>query len=115
MVIRGQRKLVSLYAPVLAAGIGNFLAPTQKSRTFILEMEQYTAETKPEREFYADDDTSDLDEVYRFPVTGLPERSSIASRRCRRGYSVATPIMYAGCFRSLIPAVRNGGTALARR
>src|SRR5262249_53078934 len=38
MVIRGKRKLVSLHAPMAAAGVGNFLAPTQKSRTFNLEM-----------------------------------------------------------------------------
>ena len=50
---------------MLAAGIGRFLAPTQKSRTFTLEMEPYTAETKPEREF-DDTDTEDLNAVYIF-------------------------------------------------
>jgi hypothetical protein len=66
MVIRGRRKLVSLHAPMLAAGIGSFLAPTQKSRTFTLEMEEYTAETKPEREYYTEDDFGDLDRVYTY-------------------------------------------------
>ena len=50
---------------MLAAGIGGFLAPTQKSRTFTLEMEPYTAETKPEREF-DDADVDDLNSVYIF-------------------------------------------------
>jgi Protein of unknown function (DUF3631) len=50
---------------MLAAGIGSFLAPTQKSRTFTLEMEPYTAETKPEREF-DDADIGDLNAIYIF-------------------------------------------------
>jgi hypothetical protein len=66
MVIRGKRNLVSLHAPVLAAGVGDFLAPTQKSRTFNLEMEPYTEETKPEREYTSDEDFSDLDHVYSY-------------------------------------------------
>jgi Protein of unknown function (DUF3631) len=66
MVIRGQRKLIRLHAPVLAAGVGSFLAPTQKSRAFNLEMEPYTEETKPEREYTSEDDFSDLDCVYSY-------------------------------------------------
>jgi uncharacterized protein DUF3631 len=66
MVIEGRRKLVSFHAPMLAAGIGRFLALSPKSRTFSFEMEGYTAETKPEREYYADDDVSDLDNVYAY-------------------------------------------------
>jgi hypothetical protein len=61
----GRRTLLRLHAPMLAAGIGGFLAPTQKSRTFVLEMEPYTAETKPEREF-DDTDVGDLDIVYTY-------------------------------------------------
>jgi len=57
--------LISLHAPMLAAGIGGFLAPTQKSRTFTLEMESYTAEAKPEHEF-DDTDVDDLNAVYIF-------------------------------------------------
>jgi hypothetical protein len=66
MVIRGKRKLVSLHAPMLAAGVGSFLAPTQKSRAFVLQMEPYTEDTKPEREYTSDQDFSDLDAVYAF-------------------------------------------------
>ena len=57
--------MISLHAPMLAAGIGGFLAPTQKSRTFTLEMESYTAEAKPEHEF-DDTDVDDLNAVYIF-------------------------------------------------
>jgi Protein of unknown function (DUF3631) len=63
--VAGKRKLISLHAPMLAAGVGSFLAPTQRSRTFVLEMAPYDAATKPEREF-DDADTADLDKVYRF-------------------------------------------------
>jgi hypothetical protein len=65
MQVGGRRKLINLHAPMLAAGIGSFLAPTQKSRTFNLEMEPYTAETKPEREF-DDANVEDLDTVYAY-------------------------------------------------
>ena len=61
----GRRVLIDIYAPILAAGIGSFLAPTQRSRTFVLEMEPYTTETKPEREF-DDADVGDLDIVYTY-------------------------------------------------
>jgi hypothetical protein len=47
--VGGKRKVFNLYAPMMAAGLGNFLAPAQQSRTFKLEMEPYTEETKPER------------------------------------------------------------------
>jgi Protein of unknown function (DUF3631) len=63
--VGGRRKLIDIYAPMLAAGVGSFLAPTQKSRTFNLEMEPYTAETKPERN-YDDNDVEDLNAVYSY-------------------------------------------------
>jgi hypothetical protein len=66
MVIGGRRKLVNLHAPVLAAGVGGFLAQTQQSRTLSLEMQPYTEDTKPEREFSSEQDFSDLDAVYRY-------------------------------------------------
>jgi hypothetical protein len=65
LMVGGRRKLVDLHAPMLAAGVGRFLAPTQKSRTFTLQMEPYTAATKPEREF-DDSETDDLNAVYVF-------------------------------------------------
>jgi Protein of unknown function (DUF3631) len=61
----GRRKLIDIYAPALAAGVGSFLAPTQRSRTFTLEMRPYDEATKPERE-YNDDDAGDLDAVYSY-------------------------------------------------
>ena len=63
--VGGRRKLIDIYAPMLAAGVGSFLAPTQRSRTFNLEMKPYTAETKPEREF-DDADVGHLDTVYTY-------------------------------------------------
>ena len=65
MQIKERRKLISLYAPMLAAGVGSLLAPTQKSRTFNLVMEPYTAETKPERE-YDDSNVDELNYVYSY-------------------------------------------------
>jgi hypothetical protein len=67
-MVGGQRKLVSLHAPMLAAGVGDFLAPQQQSRTFNLEMEPYTEETKPERDWNVanEDEIRDLNAVYSF-------------------------------------------------
>src|SRR6516165_11141095 len=60
LMVKGRRKLVDFYAPMMAAGLGSFLADAQLTRTFVLEMHRYTAETKPERKFRASD-TADLD------------------------------------------------------
>ena len=53
---------------MLAAGVGGFLAPQQQSRTFNLEMEPYTEETKPERDWNVvdEDETRDLNTIYSF-------------------------------------------------
>ncbi len=66
--IGGQRKLIGLYAPMLAAGVGSFLAPQQRSRTFVLEMEPYTEETKPQCEWSTagEEDVQNLNKVYSF-------------------------------------------------
>ena len=65
LVVKGRRKLVKLHAPMMAAGLGGFLGRTQMSRTYILDMERYTEETRPEREF-DEEDAGDLDAVYSF-------------------------------------------------
>ena len=66
--IGGQRKLIGLYAPMLAAGVGSFLAPQQRSRTFVLEMEPYAEETKPQCEWTTagEEDVQNLNMVYSF-------------------------------------------------
>jgi hypothetical protein len=64
--IKGRRKLIDIYSPALAAGVGSFLAPTQKSRAFNLEMLPYTEETKPERDFNVNSDVEELDIVYAY-------------------------------------------------
>jgi hypothetical protein len=66
LVIRGKRKLVNLHAPMMAAGVGGFLASAQKSRTFELEMFPFTAETAPERDYWAEEDFSELNTVYSY-------------------------------------------------
>jgi hypothetical protein len=58
-MIDGRKKLVSIYCLIFAAGFLDFLAGGQKSRELNLEMEKYTEETKPKRDYYS----SDLDEV----------------------------------------------------
>jgi hypothetical protein len=65
LMVGGRRKLCNLHAPMIAAGIGSFLAPTQTSRTLILEMEPFTEATKPAREF-DENDSADLDAVYSY-------------------------------------------------
>jgi hypothetical protein len=60
---------------MLAAGVGDFLAQTQKSRTFSLEMEPHTEDTKPMLEFSSEENFfSDLDTVY--PTSGSQARAA---------------------------------------
>jgi hypothetical protein len=65
MMVKGKRKLVDFYAPMMAAGLGSFLKDAQLTRTFVLEMHRYTAETKPEQKLKTGD-TADLDAVYSY-------------------------------------------------
>jgi hypothetical protein len=65
LMVQGRRKLVDIHAPILGAGIGDLLERTQQSRTFCLDMEPYTEETKPERR-YDSSDVADLDLVYSY-------------------------------------------------
>jgi hypothetical protein len=65
-MVGGKRKSVDIHAPVLGAGVGgDFLERTQASRTFRLDMEPYTEETRPERR-YDSNDVGDLNQVYSF-------------------------------------------------
>ena len=66
LVIGGRETYFNIYAPMLAAGIGRFLAPTQESRTFKLEMTPYTEATAPERNFNADFNAREHDLVYAY-------------------------------------------------
>jgi len=66
LMAKGRKKLISLHAPMMAAGVGGFLAPQQQSRSFGLEMEPYTEETKPERDYWQESDFSDLNAVYSY-------------------------------------------------
>jgi hypothetical protein len=65
LMVKGRRKVIDFYAPMMAAGLGSFLTDAQLTRTFVLEMHRYTAETKPERKFKTAD-TADLDTVYSY-------------------------------------------------
>jgi hypothetical protein len=65
LMVNGKRELVSIHAPILGAGIGNFLERTQETRTFRLDMEPYTEETRPERR-YDSGDVGDFDAVYAY-------------------------------------------------
>jgi hypothetical protein len=65
LMVKGRRKLVCIHAPILGAGIGDLLERTQQSRTFRLDMEPYTEETRPERR-YDSGAVKDLDMVYSY-------------------------------------------------
>jgi hypothetical protein len=65
LMVRGRRKLVDIHAPILGAGIGDILERTQETRTFRLDMEPYTDETKSERR-YDSSDVADLNAVYSY-------------------------------------------------
>jgi hypothetical protein len=66
MMVKGQRVLQNLYAPVAGAGLGSFLGASQRSRTYCLEMEKYTAATRPPKDFYAQREYQDLDAVHSY-------------------------------------------------
>jgi hypothetical protein len=66
LIVKGRRKLVSIYAPMLGAGIAAILERTQLSRSFRLGMEPFTEETKPERWPFDSNDVGDLNAVYAY-------------------------------------------------
>ena len=53
MMVGGRRKVVDLYAPMIAAGLGRILGQAQLSRTFVLGMTPYGAGEKPAFEWWA--------------------------------------------------------------
>jgi uncharacterized protein DUF3631 len=59
-MIGGKKITISLFGPMILAGvgkgIGRLLAGQQRSRTFRLEMQEYTAATKPPRDWYIEED-----------------------------------------------------------
>jgi hypothetical protein len=66
LMVGGKRKSVDVHAPMLGAGVGgDFLERTQGSRTFRLDMEPYTEETRPERR-YDSSDVGDLNLIYSY-------------------------------------------------
>jgi Protein of unknown function (DUF3631) len=66
LMVGGRKKLISLHAPMMAAGVGAFLAPQQQSRTFNCEMLPYDEQTRPERDYWEESDFSDLNAVYSY-------------------------------------------------
>jgi len=53
MMVGGQRRVVSLFAPMIAAGLGRILGQAQLTRTFVLVMSPYGAGDKPEFQWWA--------------------------------------------------------------
>ena len=66
MKVKGQRVLQNLFAPAAGAGLGNFIGPSQKSRTYPLEMVKYAAQTRPLKDFYAEEAYPDLNAAYSY-------------------------------------------------
>jgi hypothetical protein len=70
-MVAGKKQTISLYAPVLLAGVGKgvgrLLATQQQSRTLRLEMQKYTKETRPPRNFHIEEeiDVEAFNSVYR--------------------------------------------------
>jgi hypothetical protein len=59
-MVGGKKRTISFFGPIILAGvgkgIGRLLADQQRSRTFRLEMQEYTAATKPPRDWYIEED-----------------------------------------------------------
>jgi hypothetical protein len=72
LMVKGRRVRRKLSCPMMAAGLGSFLKAAQLTRTFVLEMQRYTEETKPELEF-DDEHTGDLDIVYSYLSQWAPK------------------------------------------
>jgi hypothetical protein len=70
-MVAGKKQLTSLHAPVLLAGVGKgvgrLLAAQPRSRTFRLEMQKYTLQTKPPYDYYVEEevDVEAFNAVYR--------------------------------------------------
>jgi hypothetical protein len=67
----GRAKYFNIYAPMLGVGIGKFLEPgsAERTRTFTLEMEQYTEANKPPLDYNTDLTTErirEFDSVYSY-------------------------------------------------
>jgi Protein of unknown function (DUF3631) len=71
----GQRKVTSLFAPIIAAGLGRILGQAQLSRTFVLGMSPYTTDDAPSSNWWAPADDgpesaearkAELDTVYAY-------------------------------------------------
>src|SRR5262249_52825197 len=63
---KGQGRLFNIHAPTLAAGLGGFMEGAQLTRTYVLDLDKYTATTMPERDFRVDPDIEELNRVYAF-------------------------------------------------
>jgi Protein of unknown function (DUF3631) len=59
-MVGGKKRIISLYGPMILAGvgkgIGRLLGEQQRTRTLRLEMQEYTAATKPPRDWYIEED-----------------------------------------------------------
>jgi hypothetical protein len=68
LMVGGKRKVFNLYAPMIAAGVGDFLGATQMSRAYKFGMEPYDENTKPKKEFDDEDEDiiSGLNNVYSY-------------------------------------------------
>src|SRR5262249_20747049 len=66
MMVGGRKALIPYHCPMMVDGIGRFLAPQQDSRGYTLNMERYTEETKPERNFYVNADLQEFDSVHSY-------------------------------------------------
>ena len=116
LMVGGRRTLIRLHAP--SAGRRNWPLPganAEEPNLHARDGAEYTAETKPEREF-DDTDVGDLDRVYIFlrrwaARVNLDPKPGDAAREC----CAASPTMCAASWRSPTAVARSGGAARARR
>ena len=70
MVIGGKEKFYKIHAPMLVAGlrkgIGKLLLRSQMTRAFALDMERYTEQTRPERNYRVNPDFGEFAAVYSY-------------------------------------------------
>jgi hypothetical protein len=116
LMVAGRKKLVDLYAPMMVAGVGllrNFLGPQQLSRTYKLEMERYTAETRPERDFYVEGQVDE--EAFRATYTLIRRYSEKAELNPNPEMPAGVMSRYADDMRGMLSIADDCGEEIGRR
>ena len=63
---KGEEREFDIHAPMLAVGLGSFMREAQLSRAYRLDLQRYTEETTPERDYRVNPDIAEFVAVYSY-------------------------------------------------